>query len=145
LIQVAGRAARNANGRVVLFGDRITDSMKELIDITAKHRAIQMEYNKKHNIIPKTIIKSDRVSIAEVVQLTSSAKAPYEKKSTKDKTTVFDSPVPDEEIAKALDIAPEDLEDFIRQLETEMLQAAEALEFEHAADLRDQIRKLRKK
>lgn len=145
LIQVAGRAARNANGRVVLFGDRITDSMKELIDITAKHRAIQMEYNKKHNIIPKTIIKSDRVSIAEVVQLTSSAKAPYEKKSTKDKTTVFDSPVPDEEIAKALDIAPEDLEDFIRRLETEMLQAAEALEFEHAADLRDQIRKLRKK
>ena len=145
LIQVAGRAARNANGRVVLFGDRITDSMKELIDITAKHRAIQMEYNKKHNIIPKTIIKSDRVSIAEVVQLTSSAKAPYEKKSTKDKTIVFDSPVPDEEITKALDIAPEDLEDFILRLETEMLQAAEALEFEHAADLRDQIRKLRKK
>ena len=145
LIQVAGRAARNANGRVVLFGDRITDSMKELIDITAKHRAIQIEYNKKHNIVPKTIIKSDRVSIAEVVQLTSSAKAPCEKKSSRDKTTVFDSPVPDEEIAKALDIAPEDLEDFIRQLETEMLQAAEALEFEHAADLRDQIRKLRKK
>ena len=145
LIQVAGRAARNANGRVVLFGDRITDSMKELIDITAKHRAIQIEYNKKHNIVPKTIIKSDRVSIAEVVQLTTAAKAPYEKKSAKDKTTVFDSPVPDEDIAKTLDIAPADLEEFIRQLETEMLQAAEALEFEHAADLRDQIRKLRKK
>lgn len=145
LIQVAGRAARNANGRVVLFGDRITDSMKELIDITAKHRAIQMEYNKKHNITPKTIIKSDRVSIAEVVQLTTAAKSPSEKKAAKDKTTVFDSPIPDEDIAKALDIAPAELEEFIRQLETEMLQAAEALEFEHAADLRDQIRKLRKK
>ena len=145
LIQVAGRAARNANGRVVLFGDRITDSMQELIDITAKHRAIQMEYNKKHNITPKTIIKSDRVSISEVVQLTSSAKSPAEKKSSGDKTTVFDSPIPDEKLAEALDINPAELEDFIRQLETEMLQAAEVLEFERAADIRDQIRKLRKK
>ena len=145
LIQVAGRAARNANGRVVLFGVRITDSMQELIDITAKHRAIQMEYNKKHNITPKTIIKSDRVSISEVVQLTSSAKSPAEKKSSGDKTTVFDSPIPDEKLAEALDINPAELEDFIRQLETEMLQAAEVLEFERAADIRDQIRKLRKK
>ena len=145
LIQVAGRAARNENGRVVLFGDRITDSMKELIDTTAKHRAIQIEYNKKHNITPKTIIKSERISISEVVQLTSSAKAPHEKKAQKSKTTIFDSPVADEDIAKSLDLSPAELEDFIRQLETEMLRAAEDLEFEHAADLRDQIRKLQKK
>lgn len=145
LIQVAGRAARNANGRVVLFGDRITDSMQELIDTTAKHRAIQMEYNKKHNITPKTVIKSDRISISEVVKLSTSAKAPAEKQSSKEKTAVFDAPLPDEEIAKSLNLNPDELEDFIIQLEAEMLQAAEALEFEHAADLRDQIRKLRKK
>ena len=119
--------------------------MQELIDTTAKHRAIQIEYNKKHNITPKTIIKSERVSISEVVQLTSSAKSPAEKKSAKSKTTVFDSPLPDEEIAKSLNLPQNELEEFIRQLETEMLQAAEALEFEHAADLRDQIRKLQKK
>ncbi|MBR1965904.1 MAG: excinuclease ABC subunit UvrB [Lentisphaeria bacterium] len=146
LIQVAGRAARNANGRVVLFGDRITDSMQILIDTTAKHRAIQIEYNKKHNITPKTVIKSERVSISEVVQLTTSAKAPFEKKSAKNKSSsIFDAPIPDEDIAKNLDISPEELNDFIKQLEAEMLQAAEALEFEHAADLRDQIRKLQKK
>ena len=98
----------------------------------------------KHNITPKTIIKSERISISEVVQLTSSAKAPYEKKAQKSKTTIFDSPVADEDIAKSLDLSPAELEDFIRQLETEMLRAAEDLEFEHAADLRDQIRKLQK-
>ena len=142
LIQVAGRAARNANGRVVLFGDRITDSMKELIDTTEKHRAIQIEYNKKHNITPKTVIKSDRVSISEVVKLSTSAKSPDEKKSAKDKTTVFDSPLPDGDLAKTLNLSPDELHDFILQLEAEMLQAAENLEFEHAADLRDQIRLL---
>ena len=120
--------------------------MQILIDTTAKHRAIQIEYNKKHNITPKTVIKSERVSISEVVQLTTSAKAPFEKKSAKNKSSsIFDAPIPDEDIAKNLDISPEELNDFIKQLEAEMLQAAEALEFEHAADLRDQIRKLQKK
>ena len=144
LIQVAGRAARNANGRVILFGDRITDSMQELIDTTAKHRAIQMAYNQEHNITPVTITKSDRVSISEVVKLSTSAKSPAEKKSRAEKSTIFDSPLADEDIAKSLNIPAEELEEFIIQLEKEMLQAAEALEFEHAADLRDQIRKLRK-
>ena len=140
LIQVAGRAARNANGRVILYGDVITPSMNELITISNEHRKIQEEYNKKHNITPKTIVKKERLTISEIVALSS----PDNKKQTQSKL--------DKKSAKEYNpllqniketISEDDLAEIIRELENEMYEAAEKLEFERAADLRDQIKKLK--
>ena len=116
LIQTIGRAARNANGRVIMYGDVLTDSMKKAIDETNRRRAIQEEYNKEHNIIPKTIIKN----VAEAIhgKETKEATSKYLKKkkhSTKDKA------------------------ELIASLEKEMKEAAKLLNFERAAELRDII------
>jgi excinuclease ABC subunit B len=116
LIQVAGRAARNASGRVILYADKITDSIKLLCDITSKRRNRQLLYNQKHNITPKTIKKEIKDYVGDAVEL-----------------KVKDSKVPEKE---------QDLNDLIKELENEMLSAAEALEFERAADLRDTINEL---
>ena len=67
LIQTAGRAARNAAGRVILYGDTVTPSMKTLIDLTAARRARQIAYNTEHGIVPKTIVKEKRKTISEVI------------------------------------------------------------------------------
>lgn len=82
LIQTIGRVARNANGRVIMFADTITDSMKRAMDETARRRKIQMEYNKEHNIVPKTIIKeikntleiSKKVTSEHIKRVTSHAR-----------------------------------------------------------------------
>ena len=116
LIQVAGRAARNASGRVILYADKITDSIKALCDITTKRRNKQLEYNKKHNITPKTIKKKINDYVGNAAEL-----------------KVKDSKVPENE---------QDLNELIKELEEEMLAAAEHLEFERAADLRDTINEL---
>ena len=110
LIQTAGRCARNANGHVIMYGDKITDSMKEAIDETARRRAIQENYNKEHNITPKTIIKD----IREVISNTDLNKEDKNKKLTK------------KEIARNMEI-----------IETEMREAARNLDFERAMELRD--------
>ena len=110
LIQTAGRCARNANGHVIMYGDKITDSMKEAIDETARRRTIQENYNKEHNITPKTIIKD----IREVISNTDLNKEDKNKKLTK------------KEIARNMEI-----------IETEMREAARNLDFERAMELRD--------
>lgn len=76
LIQVAGRAARNAEGKVILYGDVVTDSMKSLIDTTEERRKRQAEYNKKHHITPRTIIKAERETITDVMGLSSGTESP---------------------------------------------------------------------
>ena len=115
LIQTIGRAARNANGRVVMFADSITDSMKRAIDITEKRRRVQEEYNKQHNITPKTIIKA----ITNTLEITKKVSSDRLKK---------------EEIPKE-----------IEKLTAMMKIASNSLDFERALVLRDQIQKLRKR
>lgn len=117
LIQTVGRAARNAHGEVVMYADRITDSMKNTIEITEKRRKIQEEYNKEHNITPKSIVKD----IREVIGiLKDDKKAPKKKDS---------------------ELSTEELENIVRELKARMLEAAERLDFEAAANFRDEMKK----
>lgn len=117
LIQTVGRAARNANGEVVMYADRITDSMKNTIEITEKRRNIQEEYNKEHDITPKSIVKD----IREVIGiLKDDKKAPKKKDS---------------------ELSAEELENIVRELKARMLEAAERLDFEAAANFRDEMKK----
>ena len=118
LIQTIGRAARNAEGTVIMYANTITGSMQRAIDETARRRSLQMEFNEKHGIIPKTIIKEVRKAI-ETIEYAE-----------------------DEDIISATD---EDIELMIANLSDEMLQAAENLEFEKAAELRDRIKELKSK
>ena len=121
LIQTVGRAARNVNGQVIMYADRITDSMAKAISETERRRKIQLEYNEKHGITPETVKKA----IRDLVR----SEAPKEEV--------------DEEPIK-VDINPEEAMKLIKNLERSMLDAAKKLEFEEAAKLRDEIAKLRK-
>ena len=121
MIQTIGRAARNAEGKVIMYGDVITGSMRKAIDETERRRAIQMAYNKQHGITPKTIEKDIRA----VIEATMVAE------ETADYTV--ERPV----------LSAKEREKQIRILEKEMKTAAKQLEFERAAQLRDQIAKLR--
>ena len=121
LIQTIGRAARNAHGAVIMYADSVTDSMQAAIDETARRRKIQMAYNQKHGITPKTIIKPIRDLIAVT------------KKSD-------DSGESDDFVTNDFeDMAKEDQEKLIARLEDEMRAAAKKLDFEQAASLRDTI------
>jgi len=121
LIQTIGRAARNIAGKVILYGDEITKSMKNALAETDRRRKIQIGYNKKYNIKPKTIVK-DIKDISEGIRLAKK-----------------------EEINKLKEFIPkEEALDLIRSMEEEMLTAATALEFERAAKLRDKIKELKK-
>lgn len=119
LIQTVGRAARNIDGRVVMYADKITGSMERAIKETNRRREIQDRYNKQHNITPKSVIKGVR----DVIEATKAAEEEGKYK-TKDK-----------------DIS---ISEYIIELEKEMRLAAENLEFEKAAYYRDQIKELRK-
>lgn len=121
LIQTIGRAARNANGHVILYADHITKSMKIAIEETARRRKIQEAFNKKHGITPKTIQKK----IPDVIQAT------YQVESDKKK---------DVTLAK---LSKDERENLIATLEREMKEAAKDLNFERAAELRDVIIELK--
>lgn len=125
LIQTIGRAARNSEGRVIMYADKITRSMKSAIDETERRRAIQEEYNREHNITPKTIKKEIRGSI-EAIKIAEEGEG-YNTEDLK-------------KLKK-----PKDISDMIIVLKSDMMEAAENLEFEKAAKLRDQIMELEKK
>ncbi|MGO5131774.1 excinuclease ABC subunit UvrB [Mitsuokella jalaludinii] len=122
LIQIIGRAARNAHGHVIMYADRITDSMRRAIDETARRREIQDAYNKAHGIIPKTIVKPIKPLIETTLVAETGGK--YEVKKGRKKLT------------------KKDKEKLIKTLTREMQQASRALEFERAAELRDMILEL---
>ena len=126
LIQTMGRAARNVEGRVILYADRKTDSIKKAVSETLRRRKIQLEYNEKHGITP-TSIKS---SIKEVLD------SVYEQ----DYVTVA-VPATGEDLGEWA--SPGNLAKVIKGMETEMRAAAAALDFEKAAELRDQVKRLR--
>jgi len=117
LIQTIGRAARNSEGTVIMYADTVTRSMEKAINETERRRKIQDDYNKKHGITPKTIIKDVR----DVIEI----------------GTKVDS---DKQISK---LSRTEKEKLIKRLTREMLEASKMLEFEHAAYLRDKIKKLR--
>jgi excinuclease ABC subunit B len=121
LIQTAGRAARNANGRVLMYAQKITRSMQACIDITQKRRAKQMEFNQKHNITPTTTLREldTNLRVEDAGEL-------YNKRSKMDK------------MPKA------ERQRLIKELKAKMLAAAKKLDFEEAARLRDEIAKIKK-
>jgi excinuclease ABC subunit B len=119
LIQTIGRAARNIQGRVIMYGDKITGSMERAISETNRRRQLQHEYNIKNNITPRSIVKGVR----KIIEATLVAE---------------DQPAYEGKLGR------EEIEAIISGLEAAMLKAAEALEFEKAADIRDKIIELRK-
>ena len=128
LIQTSGRAARHIDGKVILYGDRITDSMQYLIDETDRRRDIQLAFNKKNNIVPKSIKKS----IDEIMDSTSVAES------------FRDNEIEIKRDIKTDRFLNEDKKIVVEMLRQEMLEAADNLEFEKAASLRDEIKKLDK-
>ncbi|MEZ0228723.1 MAG: excinuclease ABC subunit UvrB [Planctomycetota bacterium] len=125
LIQTCGRAARNVDGRVIFYADTITKSIQAALDETKRRRAIQAEYNKKHKITPRTIVKRLQESLSDIY-----AKDYLDLEELSKK----------EQRAKALEGGA--LEEQLGQLRQEMLDAAARLDFERAAELRDTIRDL---
>ena len=121
LIQIIGRAARNAHGEVIMYGDRITDSMQKALNETQRRREIQIAYNELHGITPQTIIKP----IHEVVR----------SKETQEMTAKY--------MSKKSKIGKKDKEKLLASLEKEMKEAAKVLDFERAAELRDILLELK--
>ena len=128
LVQTSGRAARHIDGKVILYADRITDSMQYLLDETDRRRDIQLAFNKKNNIIPKSIKKS----IDEIMEATSVAES------------FRDGEIEIKRDVKTDRFLNEDKKVVLEMLGQEMLEAADNLEFEKAANLRDEIKKLDK-
>ncbi len=117
LIQTIGRAARNSEGKVIMYADSVTDSMEKAITETERRRKIQMKYNEEHGIIPKTIIKK----VNDIIEISSRT---------------------DEKLRSKTKLSRAEREKLIAQLTKEMKAAAKLLEFEHAAYLRDKIKEL---
>ena len=127
LIQTIGRAARNVNGKVVLYADKLTESIKEAVDETDRRRVKQLAYNEEHGITPETIVKGVS-DIAEFLSL-ESPHVPSRRRRGK---------------REVEGMGREELEKLIVDLEGEMFAAAEELRFEYAAKLRDEIKELRR-
>lgn len=151
MIQTIGRAARNVNGHVIMYADRITGSMQRAIDETDRRRAVQEAYNIEHNITPKSVSKD----VKELIELTKieedmdtdgkglSPKKGKKKSSTPGMDHGHEPYVQDISTPKVADITPEELFNKIEELDRQMKAAAKQLEFEKAAKLRDQLGVLR--
>lgn len=125
LIQTIGRAARNADGKAILYADKITDSMKRAIDETQRRRGVQEEYNQENGIIPQTIVKSIDATLVTAYE------ADY-----------FKVPL---ELDAFEEYSPKQLKETIAQLEVDMRHAAKEMKFEQAAEIRDKLRYLRER
>lgn len=128
LIQTIGRAARNLQGRAILYADRVTQSMQKAMDETGRRRKKQQEYNKKHNITPKGVQKAVKEILEGAYAMT--------KSSARGRRKVA------EDVAEYENLSPAKLEQKIEELEKKMYAHAQNLEFEEAAKLRDQIKRI---
>jgi excinuclease ABC subunit B len=127
LIQTIGRAARNVNGKVLMYADKLTEAIKGAIDETSRRRDIQLRYNEEHGITPESIVKGVS-DIAEFLSLESAPHVPGKRRRG----------------GKVEGMSPGELEKLVVTLEEEMFAAAEELRFEYAAKLRDEIKQLRR-
>ncbi|MFW6035150.1 MAG: excinuclease ABC subunit UvrB [Halothermotrichaceae bacterium] len=127
LIQTIGRAARNVRGKVIMYADRITNSMKSAIDETNRRRQIQQEFNQKHGITPETIVKPVREVVRPIEMVVSEEEDQYEVSKDEDKRK---------------EMTIRQIQNLIIELEDEMKEAADDLEFELAAQIRDEIDEL---
>ncbi len=128
LIQISGRAARNAEGRVIMYADRISEAMDETIRETAKRRAIQIKYNREHGITPKTIKKA----VEDILERDKEEKIEDEQQDIRIRKSSYNL------------LDPSQRKKYIKELEALMLACAKDLEFEKAAVIRDEIEKIRK-
>jgi excinuclease ABC subunit B len=135
LLQIAGRTARNVNGLVIMYADKITDSMRKVIEETERRRKKQIEYNEKHGITPKTIYKTTE----EILSTTTVADVRKGREDYGKRKTGFTVAL--QPIIKHL--TPEQKKELIEQLTVEMHNAAKDLEFERAAAIRDEIQRLK--
>lgn len=131
LIQTIGRAARNVNGRVIMYADRITDSMRTAIDETNRRRELQRKYNEDHGIIPRTIVKA----VGQSIRLTEQEEQPEDPTYAIAERMGYDTS----------SLREVDILQMIDKLHNEMMDAAANLEFEIAAKLRDEIAALRRR
>jgi excinuclease ABC subunit B len=138
LMQTAGRTARNVNGLVILYADKVTGSMDRVMKETTRRRILQEEYNRKHNINPKTIYKTFEEIMNSTIVADSKAKVQYGRKKNDLRRTslsILSEPVQTKFNA-------EERRDFINHLRKQMIEAAKDLEFERAAEIRDEIQRL---
>jgi excinuclease ABC subunit B len=126
LIQTIGRAARNVNGRVLMYADKMTEAIRVAIDETTRRRNIQLAYNAEHGITPESI-KKGVSDIAEFLSIESPTVPGRRRRG-----------------AKTEGMSQDELEKLVVELEEEMFTAAEELRFEYAAKLRDEIKELRR-
>jgi excinuclease ABC subunit B len=125
LIQTSGRASRNLDGKVIMYADTVTGSMQRAIDETSRRRRIQMEYNRRHGITPRSVQKAVRGVLEITLPVAAESGETYSAKHIKN-------------------LDKQELEQMIAKLEQEMRQAARELAFERAAEVRDMIIELRK-
>ncbi len=129
LVQTIGRAARNVEGQVIMYADKVTDSMQWAINETNRRRGLQLDFNEEHGIDPQTI----RKKVSDILQLVQSSDAPS-----------ADRRVRESRSREPLDMGTDDLRRLIQSLEEEMHDAATDLRFEYAARLRDEVNELRR-
>ena len=137
LMQTAGRTARNVNGLVILYADKVTNSMDKVIRETTRRRKLQEEYNKKHSINPKTVYKTYEEIMSTTIVADSKSKLKPGKKKHERKTSIsiLTEPVREK-------FSSEERREFINSLRKQMIDAAKDLEFERAAEIRDEIQRL---
>jgi len=148
LVQTMGRAARNVSGRVILYADEVTDSMRRAIAETTRRRQIQLRYNAEHGITPATVVKPirDMIDVEQVAEDVATYQPSTELLTAEELIRLAETrraKVP-WDVARLLMLSPGELEQTIAALERAMRQAAAELQFEKAAVLRDQITELRK-